>query len=520
MLPLCHAYRGGPRGLFSPVGDEVHMNTHVINRGMFRFAALSAVGLAALAGCGGDPTSESAELQTSLEEAAAPGEGQRSPWCPGCAPPFAERPGEIEFSGELIVKPIQGAPLEGAKRARERLISDTITYYPEVDEYVIRLPARFRGAERGVGENLLAAELMATGDYEYVTPNWLCNLSTTPNDPLFGSQWHHTKIQSPAAWDVQPGTSSLILAFTDTGIDVNHPDLAANRVPGYNSASQLDESSGGDITDIHGHGTHVAGCAAAIGNNGVGVSGVANGFKIMMVRVTNSSNGNAALDDITAGARWAAEHGARIVSSSYSGVSSPSVGTTGTYIKSLGGLYLFAAGNDGQNLNWFDHADVVVVGASTQADARASFSGYGRAIDVFAPGVSILSTTVNGAYAAWNGTSMATPIANGVAGMILSVDPSFTPAQVEGFLTSSCDDIGAPGEDSTFGWGRVNVFKGVQAARAVACTHDICAAGARLGSGCDPCARDICYLDPFCCNTEWDAICVDEVAMVCGSSCS
>lgn len=240
--------------------------------------------------------------------------------CSECAPPFVEHRGQKEFSGQLIVRPVQHAAPERDRRARERIAANIVKYYPEVDEYVIHVPAT--GA-RGDGENRVATSLMATNDYEYATPNWTLYPLATPNDPQYGSQWHLPKIQAPQAWDVQKGSSTMILAFTDTGIDLNHADLASRRVPGFNAVTDLAEANGGQVNDVHGHGTHVAGCAAAIGNNGVGVSGVGWNFKLMMVRVTNTSDGLAYTDDITQGARWAADNGARVVSSSYSGIDSP-----------------------------------------------------------------------------------------------------------------------------------------------------------------------------------------------------
>jgi subtilisin family serine protease len=479
------------------------------------------IACASAPGDDGDARDDAAgEADDALDPQASPGTQSDAKFglpCKGCAPPFAEQAGKMEFSGRLIVRPRQGAAPERSEKARNRLNDKLVVHYSEVDEYIIRVPTGFGGQGRGAGENELAAQLMATGDYEYVTPDWTVHPIAVPNDPSYGSQWHHPKIQSPQAWDLQQGSSSMILAFTDTGIDTTHPDLAANRVPGYHVPSGLPETSGGAINDIHGHGTHVAGCAAAIGDNNTGVSGAGWNFKIMMVRVTDDPGGSAFLSDLTNGARWAAEHGAKVVSTSYGGVESPSVGTTGTYLKSIGSLYLYAADNSNRDHSNFDYPDVIVVGATDQYDAKASFSSYGRAIDVVAPGVDILSTTNGGGYAAWSGTSMATPVANGVAGMIWSVNRNFTPAQVESFLLNSADDIGVPGDDDTFGRGRVNVYRGVQAAIAAACTHDTCVASTALGTGCNACVASICDVDPYCCNTYWDGICVSEMQSVCGS---
>ncbi len=379
---------------------------------------------------------------------------------------FREQPKVMEFSGQLIVRPNQDqrrsrSPVLLARdqAARARLAGITAIYYPEVDEYIVNVPA---GRARGAGENALAIELLSTGDYQYVEPNWTCFPVGNPNDPLYGSQWHHPVIGSPIAWNYTTGSSTIICAFTDTGIDVNHVDLAGHRIPGYSAPDNKAEVDGASVQDVNGHGTHVAGCAGAIGNNGTGVSGVNQNARLMMCRVTNSSDGSASINEILEAGRWAADHGASVVSASYSGVSASSIETTGAYIKGKGALYCYAAGNDGANLSGFDHADVIVVGASDSGDNRAGFSAYGKAVDVFSPGVGILSTVVGGGYQAWSGTSMATPVCNGALSMIWSAKPSLTNEQVQNILFYSSDDMGTPGNDDTYGWGRINVGRGVQ----------------------------------------------------------
>jgi subtilisin family serine protease len=385
-------------------------------------------------------------------------------------PVFVERPGELEFSGQLIVRPRQDLDQAGEARARERLAGMVKTYYPEVDEYTIVVPGGEQLA-RGEGENELAARLLATGDYQYVHPNWMCYPCVTPNDPIFPSMWHHAKMQSTLGWDISTGSLSTIVAVTDTGVDVNHEDLT-HRVPGFSAVDDLAEVDGGQIADVHGHGTHVSGCAAATGDNGKGVAGVGWNLSFMMCRVSNSSGGGAYLDDLTQAARWAIEHGARTASTSYTGVEYDTIGTTGDYIDSIGGIYLYAADNSGRDHSGFDYPNVIVVGASDSDDNRAGFSSYGLAIDVFAPGVGIWSSTIGNTYNAWNGTSMATPVANGVVGVVWSVNPALSNHQVRDILFDTCDDLGSPGEDNVFGHGRVNLAKALQAAQATLCLAD------------------------------------------------
>ncbi len=368
----------------------------------------------------------------------------------------------------MIARPRQDLAPAARQQMAAAVNAMVMKYYPEVDEYV--LDARSAQAapadiHTGDAENAAAATLMRTGLFEYIHPNWICHpLDTTPNDPLFSQQWHHTVMQAKKAWDITTGSPTVICAFTDTGIDLTHPDLAAHRVLGFNAVTDLAEVDGGDVSETAGHGTHVAGCAAAIGNNFAGVAGVGWNMGIMMCRVQEPGWGGAYLDDILQAARWAIEHGAKVASSSYSGVDYWAIGTTGTYIKSIGGLYCYAAGNDGRDLSSFDYPDTIVVGASHSGEDRTGWSAYGHAVDVFAPGDSILSSCWGGGWCWASGTSMATPVCNGVCAMIWSANPSLTPQQVENILFANCQDWGAPGDDDVYGWGRVNTFRSVKAA--------------------------------------------------------
>ncbi len=379
---------------------------------------------------------------------------------------FEEIPGVKEFTGSLIARPMPvdllAERLQGddwraeqmLRHARAALAATTLRYYPEVDEYILRIPV-------GMDENSYAAQLLRTGAYQYVHPNYRVYPCLSPNDPSFGSQWHHFKIESPRCWDQFRGSASVVAAVCDTGIDLAHPDLAGRLVSGYNSVTQLPQALGGQVTPVHPHGTHVAGIIGAVGNNSIGVSGVNWDVRIMPIRVSDVSSGSASYEQLTRGARWAAENGAKVINTSYSGVDGATIETTGAYCRGLGAVYLYAAGNDNRNLSGFDHPNVTVVGASTSTDGKASFSAYGLGIDVFAPGTGILSTTPGNSYAAWDGTSMATPVAAGVCAMMLAAKPGLTPGTVEDLLESGCDDLGTPGNDSFYGWGRVNVYRSV-----------------------------------------------------------
>ena len=381
------------------------------------------------------------------------------------APRFVERPGILEFSGQLIVRPEQPAALAERglsaldietiqSRAARRLQQQLVEYVPQTDEYIIALPS-------GQSENGLARELMATGDYEYAEPNWICHpTETLPDDQSYSMQWHHPKVRSPLAWDTCTGAPSQIIAIVDGGVMLDHTDLAGALVSGYNAADRVPQSAGGDVSDVDGHGTFVAGLAGAIGNNAIYVTGMGWSFSVMPIRYYNSPGGGY-LNDLLAGARWAAENGAQCINVSQTGVEYNSVQTTGAYVKSLGSLLFWAAGNDDRDLSWFDWDDVIVVGSTDPSDGKCDFSAYGLAVDVYAPGSDIVSTGIPGGLAIGSGTSASTPIVAGICALVWSNRPSLTPDQIEQRLFNGCVDLGVPGNDSYWGWGRVDSYLAV-----------------------------------------------------------
>jgi len=385
--------------------------------------------------------------------------------------PFVETPGSRTFSGQMLVAPKrivqwqrEGLTYEQAvarRRAAEARIAPFVVQRDRgPDRYVLSLP-------NGMDESAMGAWLGGTDDYRFAHPDWIVYTMREPNDPRYGEQWHHAVMQSPQAWDLSVGSSSIIAAFVDTGTLLGHEDLAAALVDGYNSGDRIRQSDGGVVNDQNGHGTHVAGCGAAIGDNGVGVAGVGWDLRIMTIRAPQASAGGAggaSLGAILHGSEWAIENGAMTSSCSWTGVESPAVGDSGTYVKSIGGLLLYAADNSNRNHSGFSWDDTIVVGASNRGDGKAGFSSYGRGVDVFAPGVDILSSTVDGGYGNASGTSMATPVTNGVVSMMWSVAPTVSPDIIQTLLYTTADDIGAPGFDPIFSNGRVNVFNAVSAA--------------------------------------------------------
>ena len=355
---------------------------------------------------------------------------------------FEETPGVMEFTGRMIARPVENAPAAAGNRLAPWLVE----YVWQTNEYIFDVPA-------GMTENTVASSLLATGDYLYVEPDWRVWPAIRPNDTNYNSQWHHNNIDSELAWNIETGDRSVIVGICDTGVDTDHPDLQGNRVSGYNAPNRQAESSGGAIEDLNGHGTNTAGTAAAIGNNGRGVAGVGWDLSHMPIRVSNRSDGSASITDITNGARWAVENGAQVANASYSGVTSSSVQSTGSYINSIGGSLTWSAGNDGRRVDSPDHANVIIVGATTTSDSRSSFSNYGVNIDVMAPGSNIYTTRRGGSYGGVSGTSFSAPMTAGLLALIWSYSPGLTPAEAEGALFAGCDSMG---NSTLYGYGRIN----------------------------------------------------------------
>jgi subtilisin family serine protease len=301
---------------------------------------------------------------------------------------------------------------------------------------------------------------------EFAEPDIILEPDFTPNDPYFSSQWHLAKIDAPAAWDTTLGSASVIVAILDTGVDGMHPDLRAKLVPGWNT---YDNNS--NTADVYGHGTEVAGTAAASGNNGVGMASVALNCSIMPVRISDTS-GMGYASTIASGLTWAADHGARVANISYEVTGISTVSSAAQYFQSKRGVVTVSAGNEGTVLTTPDDPNLLTVSATDSNDALASWSNTGTPIDLAAPGVDILTTTMGGGYGSVSGTSFSAPTTAGVAALVISANPSLSGTQVQQVLKQSADDLGVAGWDPSYGWGRVNAQRAVNLAISLGQTKD------------------------------------------------
>ena len=277
-----------------------------------------------------------------------------------------------------------------------------------------------------------------------------------PNDPLFDKQWALAKIEAEGAWKIADG-SDVTIAVIDSGIDMDHPEFAGRIVAGYDFVNEDDEPD-----DDYGHGTQVAGVAAAAANNELGIAGLAWDAKIMAVKVLDH-RGRGMSSNLTCALYWVADKGAHVVNISIISFG-PSLGMQSAinYAVEENILIFAAAGNlfeDGNPLTYpAALKGVVAVAASDRDDGHAWFSSAGSFVDIAAPGVSIFSPfpPSHEEFRSVYGTSLASPHGAGLAALILSVAPSLQPQEVETIIRESAADLGETGRDDKFGHGRVD----------------------------------------------------------------
>ena len=267
----------------------------------------------------------------------------------------------------------------------------------------------------------------------------------SPNDPLITNQWHHQKLGSYAAWNQGLGRSSVQIAIVDTPFQMDHPDLAANTLSGWDAVANVPITSSSGID----HSTLSAGMAAAVIGNGIGVAGAGNcGLVPINIDGTISQMYDAVL--------WAADHGIRVVNISWTGGDSPTLNQAGTYLRTnSSGILAMAGGNlPGDVDPNFNQPDIWCISMTDAADLVRSESG--AHIDFAAPGYLVFSTTTNSAYSFCAGTSFSTPLFCGVVAVLMSLNPTLTSDDVIGILKNTATDLGQPGWDSYYGWGRLN----------------------------------------------------------------
>ncbi len=400
----------------------------------------------------------------------------------------------MEFTEQEYLLQVLGPDAEAVFAAVERL-----SQAPEVEWACPNTASRLR----------LAGQAVSAGD-RFCGPDGQgaaggsASSGVIPNDEYFPMQWHlhntgqsggtpGADIRAPEAWQITTGDPNIVVAVIDCGVDTHHPDLVNNLVPGYDFWEDDNVPDPVATSWADAHGTACAGLVAAQGNNGIGVTGVTWNCKIMPIRIS-SATGWTGGDTIATAIRWAANHGADILSNSWMEGKSPApiLHSAIVDITKVGGmgrggkgcLVLFAAGNDSGPIQWYPqkYPEVITVGATDPSDVRWHYSNYGPELDMVAPSGcwinrcavptpmwttdivgrggwdqdNILDVNILDYTDAMEGTSGACPVAAGVAALILSIEPNLTNDEVRHFLERSAKDLGDPGQDDYYGWGRVD----------------------------------------------------------------
>ena len=351
-----------------------------------------------------------------------------------------------------------------------------------------------------VGTNMtkLVKKYEALSSVEYAEENVIYKTQDiTPNDASYSLQWALPGLDAATAWEITTGSSEVIVAVLDTGINYLHEDLqnkiwinareisgngidddnngVTDDIRGYDfvditNSTNVDIEEDGvtpdnDPMDLQYHGSHVAGIIGAETNNGIGMAGIDWNCRLMAVRVgykTISGNGSLESDDVAAGIRYATDNDADIINLSIgSGSYSQTMAEAINYAVANGVIVFAAAGNESATTISYPAAlsNTIAVGSTTKNDEISSFSNTGVSINITAPGDLILSTTsINNTYLYMSGTSQATPYAAGVAALLLGQSPSLSSQQVQDIMQNTAEDLGDPGFDFTFGYGRINAL--------------------------------------------------------------
>ncbi|MDO8915816.1 MAG: S8 family serine peptidase [Coriobacteriia bacterium] len=348
-------------------------------------------------------------------------------------------------------------------RRRVEAMGGTVTARPDSDALVVAAPV-------GQDSIIFAAALQSLPGVSEARADRIVEvagdvaIAAIPNDTEFHLQWGLQRIGVPAAWEAGHGSGKLI-AIIDSGIDATNPDFAGKIVAGRSFL--LGDPSA--FADDNGHGTHVAGIAAAVTDNRLGIAGTAPDARLLIAKAIYG-NGTGYESDVAAAIRWAADSGADVISLSLATtVARPTLtdpmGSAVTYAQLHGCLVVAAAGNYGGTYRVWPAAydGVLAVGATEQLDRVASFSTRGTRTGglsttvLAAPGVGIMSWWLDGGMANATGTSMATPLVSGSAAVVWAANPTWSATQVTDRLTSTALDLAPAGRDTGSGFGRLRL---------------------------------------------------------------
>lgn len=348
------------------------------------------------------------------------------------------------MTGEWIVK------WSSAERDPDCIAQSEIVYDdPEMNITVVR-------PQDGVDQSAWLQQWHASDRILYIEPNQKVTLSAKPNDELYRFQRNLSLIGAEQAWDKVHSNTGLTIAFVDTGVDLEHPDLKDNIVRGVNLIDSKQSPQ-----DDHGHGTNVAGIIAASGNNTTGIAGLLWSSKLMPIKALGA-DGSGDEATLGRGIRYAVDHGAHIVVLSlglykYSNFMQEVV----DYAEEKGVLLIAASGNDGKDVKYpAAYPTVLAVGGIKLDKTIEPKSNFGPELDVVAPWM-VFTTALNSGYDYNEGTSMAAPQVAAVAAMIWAQNPQLKPYQVRNQIRGTAEDIGKAGWDEHTGYGLLRADRAV-----------------------------------------------------------
>jgi hypothetical protein len=324
---------------------------------------------------------------------------------------------------------------------------EVVEEIPELDVFVVRTPTVLQSVEHALSRD---------PRIDFVEENLLLASCEVPNDQYYGFEWHLQKIGAPDAWDISQGNPNTVVAVLDSGVDPRHADLAPRLLSGWNFYD-----NNNDTSDVTGHGTAVAGVASAVTNNSIGVASIAWQCPILPVKVTDPG-GYASYSSLSKGLVYAADKGAKVAVVSFGIYGGSALSSAAKYFMDKGGLVFAAGGNTGGYVSDPDNPYIVSVSGTTSSDQ--SWGSYGSYIDLSAPCSAMYTTIKGGGYGNVGGTSFSAPLAAGLAALVFSANPSLTPNQVEQIMESTAVDLGDPGYDVYYGWGRINASKALKTA--------------------------------------------------------
>jgi subtilisin family serine protease len=396
--------------------------------------------------------------------------------------------------GEVLVKFKSGAKESLIAQTNAFVGASLLEKLGDLDWIRVSLPA-------GMTVEEAIEQYKKSGEIEAVQPNFYYRLTATPNDPQYtnAGMYGLGKISAPGAWDLSTGSSTVVVADIDTGMRYTHEDLAANAWtnPGEINGNGVDDDGNGFVDDYYGydfryndpdpldengHGTHTAGTIGAVGNNGVGVTGVNWTVKLMAIKIYSAGatdSTSAMLVNAYNYVRLMKNRGVNIRATNNSYGDCPEAcgydQATKDALDALGDagvLNVFAAGNNNRNIDTgaphypssYTSPSILAVASSTSTDTRSSFSNFGIiSVDLAAPGSGIYSTTSgsNSSYGGNSGTSMATPQVTGAAALLAAYNPNLSAASLKATLMNTVDVLAAWNGVVKSG-GRLNVQRALQ----------------------------------------------------------